>query len=370
MMKELQPKRTLGAWVVDEVLTMGTPTLARCHHHDEPARKAILKITRQHRMAQTWQDREVRALQSFSHPAIPRFLDSGRDGKLLFIALAPFPTHTLADRLFSGAPDTEQALSWLLKLASAVQHMHAQGWVHGDLHPRHLYVDDSGEAYIMGFASARPVDAPQRFKEEVPEGNYTYLAPEALEADGKITPRSDLYAVGCLAYQMLTGEPPFPAAAFAGRHDQAKMFLEWKQRQAELDPGAEHPDWLRVMVRKCTQSDPAQRLPDLTSAVAMLEASRPTWAGALQPVDNRTPMAAPRAAPLQPLNLQPTLDAKAIAREIVEQSLALRPEPPPPPPPAQVHPGVLLYVAASAGLAAGLAVSMLIVLYAELAYLG
>ncbi len=365
---ELHAGQTLGAWVIDEVLTLGTPTLTRCHHHDDPKRHAVLKITRQHRMAQTWQDREVRALQSMSHPSIPRFLDSGRDGKLLFVALAPFPSTTLADLLFAGAPEASQALSWLLKLASALQHLHERGWVHGDLHPRNLFVNEAGEAFIMGMASARPLDDPRRFREEVPEGNYTYLAPEALEADGRLTPKSDQYALGCVAYQLLTGEPPFPAAAFAGRHDQAKMFLEWKLRQSELDPGPPHPDWLRVMVRKCTQSDAAQRLPDLTSAVAMLEASRSNWSLPPSSLSSLTPMVTDRHSPLQPLRLQPAIDAKAIAREIVEQSLAMRPEPPPQAPPT-VHPGVLLYVAASAGLVAGLALSLLVILYAELAYL-
>ena len=366
---DLTPGNTLGAWVIDEVASLGQPTLVRCHHRDTPTRRAILKVTRQHRMAQTWQDREVRALQSLTHPAIPRFLDSGRQGRLLFIAVSPFATTALAECLYSGAPERGLVLAWALHLAGALHHMHESGWVHGDVHPRNVFVDERGQAWLMGLTSARTPDDPGRFREEIPEGNYTYLAPEALQPDGERSARSDQYALGCLLYQLLTGEPPFPAAAFAGRHDQALMFLEWKQRQRELDPGDAHPDWLRVLVRTCTRADATLRYPDLSNAIAMLEVARTTWAPE-QAALLSTPLPAERQVPLEPLQLQPALDAEAIAHRVAE-SLA-RQQPPPPQPSADTAlvNGMLWYVAGSAGMATGLALSLLVILYAELVRIG
>ncbi len=360
-MPEILSGTRIGPWRVDRTLSFGEPALVAARREDASESEVVLVVSKQHRMAQTWQDREVAALQSLDHPAIPRLVDSGRDGSLVFVAFRPFSAETLSDRMFSGPVDQRLACTWLFAIAQALQHLHTSGWVHGDIAPQHIHVADDGRAWLMGMASAQRMGTALRYTEELPRPTLTHLAPEVLADPDHAPPRADIYAFGCVAYELLSGEPAFPAAAWTGRPDQEQMLLEWKTRHKDLDPGERHPEWLRALVRKCTRPDAQERLPDFDSVVAWLEASKPSWE--LLPIES-TPMLAPRhgEAPA-PLRLQPSLvDPEVLARAIAQEMANRQP---PPTPRADLY----YLVAAAAGMAAGLVGALMVILYVELGWL-
>ena len=354
-MRERRPGTRIGPWVVESTLAFGEPTWLAARKGGEPNVEAILEVRGPHARSDVWQARAVAALQSLDHPAIPSLVQAGRDGDDRYLALRPFGTETLADRLLAGPVDPRLACTWLFAWADALRHLHAAGWVHGDVAPQHLHVASDGRVWLMGLTAAQRIGAPPRDASELPERTLTHLAPEVLADPQHAPPRADIYAFGTVAYELLAGAPAFPATAWADRPDQQRLMLEWKTRHRELDPGASHPDWLRALVRKCTHPDATQRLPDFETIVAWLEASKPSWA-----FQQDLPTPAPIArGTLPPLRVEPSfIDHEGLARAIALE-VQRRPDP---------VPRADLYVLVSA--AAGLALSVLIIAYVELSWLG
>ncbi|MEZ4322358.1 MAG: protein kinase [Myxococcota bacterium] len=361
-MIEVRSGEAIGSWVVEHVLTFGSPTLVAAHHRSDATVQATLKVAELTPDAEVRQRREVRALQSFDHPDIPKLIESGTDGDRLFLAMrTASPRDSLSDRLVAGGVDWRQAACWLYEIALALQHVHESGWVHRDITPQNIYVGAGpSEVWVLGFEGAVPQEERSGLDHTF-RGNMAYQAPECLRDPDFHAARADLYAFGLVAYEVLTGEPAFPAAAWAEKADRERSLLEWKTRARAMDPGERHPEWLRSLVRKCTHPDSERRLPDMDAVVAWLDAARPSWEQREEPV-RATPLHVPREA-LPPLHLQPTLiDAAQLARMLREQQ-ALQPVPAPN---RLIH----LLTAGAMGVAAGLALSTLIVLYVELSRLG
>jgi len=357
MMLQFHTDDRIGSWIVDHVLVFGEPALLAAHHIDS-GQKATLEVRNDLGLARTGQNRVITALQSFDHHAVPRLIEHGDDEGRLFIAMRPFSGDNLSDRMVSGGYDWQQACTWLYRVAQALQHMHGVDWVHRDVNPQAIYVGNHDEAWLLGMASALRVgEVPNS---EIPKGNISYLAPEVL-ADTSYDPmRADIYSFGCVAYELLRGESAFPAAAWAENADRERMMLDWKARAAALDPGPAVPDWLRSLVRKCAHPEAEQRLPDMDSVMSWLEGSLGSWTLA-----EKAPAATPGIVPrrhLPPLTVQPTQwDPEAFAEAVAARALELQ-EP-------EDRSEVFYAMAAAMGMAAGLALSVLSILFVELAML-
>ncbi|MCB9676450.1 MAG: protein kinase [Alphaproteobacteria bacterium] len=359
-MIELRTGDEIGSWRVDNVLTFGEPALVSAHHTRKDGVQATLKVSRKTPGTEIRQRREVRALQSFDHPGIPKLIESGEDGEYVYIAMRPFSCDSLSDRIVAGRVGWKQACVWLYEVAAALQHVHQSGWVHRDLTPQNIYVGARPrDVWMLGFEGAL-LQEERGGMDHTFRGNMSYLAPECLADPEYHAARADLYAFGLVAYEVLTGEPAFPAAAWAEKADRERSLLQWKTRARAMDPGDGQPEWLRSLVRKCTHPDHTQRLPDMDAVVAWLDAARLSWEEPEEPI-RATPMHVPRER-LPPLSLQPTMiDAAEIAR-MIRQQQALEA----PPPNRLLH----VLTASAMGVAAGLALSTLIVLYVELSRLG
>ena len=153
--------------------------------------------------------REAQAVQRLAHPGIVRFLGSGQDGRLAWVAMEYAPGHDLSRHVAAGA-----LLAWPAvrdigaQLAEALAHAHRQGVVHRDLKPANVIYDPaSGRARLADFGIARIADA-SRTRTGVVLGTPAYMAPEqiaGLSVDG----RADLYALGVLLFELLCGRLPF-----------------------------------------------------------------------------------------------------------------------------------------------------------------
>lgn len=161
--------------------------------------------------------REVRISSDLSHPNIVRVFSSGEDKGLLYMAMELLPGRPLSHYLEDGPPlSEEETLQILRPILSALAHAHGRNVLHRDLKPDNLIVRLAGETHpwkvarvtILDFGLAFDREASQLTRTGEVFGTLDYLAPERIQGCAD-DPRSDLYAVGVMAYEMLAGLNPF-----------------------------------------------------------------------------------------------------------------------------------------------------------------
>jgi serine/threonine-protein kinase len=154
--------------------------------------------------------REARAAARLSHPHVVGVYDQGDDGGTLFLAMEYVPGRTLRDLIRSEAPMAPgRALALLDPVLSALAAAHHAGLIHRDVKPENVLVADDGRVKVADFGLARAISAETQHTATggVLIGTVSYLSPE-LVVDGRADARSDVYAVGVVLHEMLTGRKP------------------------------------------------------------------------------------------------------------------------------------------------------------------
>ncbi|MEV8343087.1 bifunctional serine/threonine-protein kinase/ABC transporter substrate-binding protein [Streptomyces niveus] len=158
--------------------------------------------------------REARAVASLDSPHIVAVHDHGTDGDSPYLVMALVDGRTLHDVLAeSGRVSVADALSWAVDVCRGLEVAHAAGIVHRDIKPANIMVTGEGVAKVVDFGIAKYTEArstdPQLTRTgQAPFGSVLYMAPERFQqrnGDG----RTDLYALGCVLYELLVGRPPF-----------------------------------------------------------------------------------------------------------------------------------------------------------------
>src|SRR6266511_4232576 len=167
--------------------------------------------------------REAQAAASLSHPNIVAVYDTGSEGDIWFIVMEYIAGRTLRDVIKAEGPaHPARAAEICADVASALAGAHARGVIHRDVKPGNVMLTADGKVKVMDFGIARASAVPSITQTAAVVGTVQYIAPEqaqGLEADA----RSDLYALGCCLYEMLTGQVPFTGptpVAIAYRHVQ------------------------------------------------------------------------------------------------------------------------------------------------------
>lgn len=156
--------------------------------------------------------REVELAATLEHAHIVPVFDHGSAGEgLLYLTMRYIKGGTLAERIKQGPMLLETAASILQQIAGALDYAHQRGVVHRDIKPSNVLIDEQGNAYLADFGLAQMLDPGLAYnltQTGTLVGTPTYISPEqALEARGDA--RSDLYSLGVVLYEMLTGRPPF-----------------------------------------------------------------------------------------------------------------------------------------------------------------
>ena len=152
-------------------------------------------------------EREFQLLSQLSHPNIARSLAFQRDGDLDFIVLEHVPGSTLADRLAHGRfAHVEEVLAIATSLAEALEACHAAGVIHRDLKPSNVMIHPTRGAVILDFGIAWFSAAANLTRTGAVIGSPQYMAPE-LFASSYVDGRADVYAIGAMMFEMLTGRP-------------------------------------------------------------------------------------------------------------------------------------------------------------------
>jgi serine/threonine-protein kinase len=144
------------------------------------------------------------------HPNIVTIFDVGEYEGRPFIVMEYLSGGTVADRARGGRVEPEEALAWLAQAASALDDAHAAGVVHRDVKPANLLLDERGNVHVADFGIARVADESTAGMTAAGTilGTAGYLSPEQARGD-PATSASDVYALGIVAYELLTGGRPF-----------------------------------------------------------------------------------------------------------------------------------------------------------------
>jgi tRNA A-37 threonylcarbamoyl transferase component Bud32 len=267
-------------------------------------RKEVLKILRSALSTPslvTRFRREARATNRLRHPNIVTIHDFGRlpDGR--FYIASEYAQGSSLDRVLQriGSFPIARALPILIQLADALEHAHSRGVIHRDLKPANLMlVERRGrdQIRILDFGVAKilaPEDADLILTTGQGEifGTPAYMAPEQVAAKAD-DPRIDIYALGCIAYEMMTGAPPFSGRPLEIMSQHLSVAPQPPSRAARH---ANIPRRLEEIILRCLQKNPADRFPtgaDLSAALADLAAGS---AAAARPGGATAEMTAPQA---------------------------------------------------------------------------
>jgi len=237
---------------------MATVYLAGDLKHE---RQVALKVLKPELAAMVGSDRflrEIKTTANLQHPHILPLFDSGEADGFLFYVMPFVRGETLRDRLEREGPlPVADAVRITQDVAGALSHAHARGVIHRDVKPANILLGEGG-ALVTDFGIALAVsglDHAQLTATGVSPGTPAYMSPEQLEADGTIDGRSDLYSLGTVLYEMLTGAPPFTAPTFHGMV--GKLLTEPAPSVTSLRPGV--PRALAAAVNRALQKNPAQR---------------------------------------------------------------------------------------------------------------
>ncbi|HEY3595478.1 MAG TPA: protein kinase, partial [Polyangiaceae bacterium] len=161
---------------------------------------------------QTRMWREAKALADIRHPAVVRYVDHGESPENVpFLAMSWVSGPTLADRLSARGLSPREALRLARRLGSGLAAMHALGVVHRDLKPSNVMLpaDDVDEAVIVDFGIARLSDVSGVTATGAHLGTPRYMAPEQIRSARTVDGRADVFALGCILFECLTGHPAF-----------------------------------------------------------------------------------------------------------------------------------------------------------------
>jgi hypothetical protein len=212
---------------------------------------------------------EAEAVARLHDPGIVQIYEVGEQAGCPYLALEFVGGGSLAQQLNGTPMPPRRATQLLLDLARSVQHAHEQGIVHRDLKPHNVLLTESGVAKITDFGLAKLLDAEQgRTQSGDVLGSPSYMAPE--QAAGKVRaigPATDVYALGAILYEMLTGRPPFLGASVLETLDQVRSHAPASPQA--LQPRV--PDDLATICLKCLEKEPTHRYPSASALARDLE---------------------------------------------------------------------------------------------------
>ncbi len=217
-------------------------------------------------------EREIAFAARLSHPHILPLFDSGLADGLVFFVMPFVDGESLAERLARERPlPLEDAVKIARDVAAALAYAHAQGVIHRDIKPENILLE-GGEARVADFGVARAmagVSAEVITTSGLVVGTPSYMSPEQATGERNLDARSDLYALGCVLYEMLTGEPPF--SGVTAQAVMARQAFDTPTPVSVLRPGVPAP--LGELVHRMLRKLPADRPSSASEVVRALEGS-------------------------------------------------------------------------------------------------
>jgi eukaryotic-like serine/threonine-protein kinase len=211
--------------------------------------------------------REARAVAQVSHPNVVAVIDAGEDAGRPYIVFEYVEGETLKHRIDqAGRLPLDEAAAYAIEIGRGLAAAHARMLIHRDVKPQNVLIDPEGRAKVTDFGIARELESDGLTKTGRVLGTTDYVSPE--QAMGReVDARSDIYSLGILLYEMLTGEVPFKAETLVGvamKHVNEPMpDVQRKRRDASSA--------LAAVIDRATAKEPKKRYPDMGAMLDDLE---------------------------------------------------------------------------------------------------
>lgn len=249
-------------------------TVYQARHQYLAERIVAIKILHWHRIVPEEARRflqEAHILEKLSHPYVLNLLDAGfHENQLPYLITAYASGGSLRQYLrhLNQRVSWETAIQILSQIGQALQYIHKQGIIHRDLKPANILLNEQGEALLADFGIASILLTSSAKQTQV-IGTSSYMAPEQFR--GQVSPQSDQYALACIAYELLTGRPPFYAPDFIamGYLHVHEPPIPLRHLNGNIAPHLEQA------VLRALSKDRANRFPDAASFIDALQSAVP-----------------------------------------------------------------------------------------------
>jgi serine/threonine protein kinase len=198
--------------------------------------------------------REAQAAAALDHPNICTVYEFDQADETSFISMAYIEGQSLKKKIESGPLKLEEALHMAMQVAEGLQEAHKKGVVHRDIKSANIMVTERGQAKIMDFGLARVTESSLVTQEGMTMGTVTYMSPEQARGE-KVDHRTDIWSLGVVLYEMLTGKLPF-----RGEHEQTIVYSILKEKPEPItDLKPDVPVSIVQVVSKALEKDPDKR---------------------------------------------------------------------------------------------------------------
>ena len=297
----------LGGYIVRRMIARGGMGVVYEGYQESLDRPVAIKILYPHLsddpgFRERFQ-REARALAQLNHPHIVRVIDFGVSEQFVYMIMELVSGHSLRDELISlreqgksmGIPRTMEILN---AIGLALTYAHERGFVHRDVKPGNILIDDDGKIFLTDFGLVKLEDVAGATATGAVMGTPEYMAPEQFLATSAAGPAADQYALAVVAYEMLVGRVPFQAPTPVGL---LQKHLEEEPPSIDTTDGR-LPITVEPVIRRGLAKDPTTRYPTVSGFVNELQNSTtfqiPTVAAATTLAEPERPRTTPPPQPL------------------------------------------------------------------------
>ena len=215
--------------------------------------------------------REAKAAARLNHQHVVNVFDAGEDDGRPFIVMEYVRGRTLADELAGGPMEPRRAAEIVAAAADGLHHAHEHGVVHRDIKPANLLLDEQGRVKVADFGIAQAAGVAYQTATLTTMGTASYLAPEQARGD-HVERTADVYALGCVLTECLTGAPPFVSDSSVVAIQ--KHLADLPPTPSRRRPGV--PADLDEVVHRALDKDPADRFATAADMAAALRGQAPT----------------------------------------------------------------------------------------------
>ncbi|QDT39546.1 serine/threonine protein kinase [Stratiformator vulcanicus] len=267
----MSTKRRMGPFILERKLGVGGMGVVYQATYIETGRKVALKalspgLASNEQLNKRF-EREMQILKRLRHENVVQYFGGGKSGGQLYYAMELMEGGSVEDVLAKKKRlPWEEALDITRQVAQALEYSHNQGVIHRDLKPANLFIGKEGRIKLGDFGIARDTGATALTAAGKTVGTYAYMAPEQIASTPPVSNKTDLYALGCVSFELLTGRTPFDATTPA-----EMLFMHLNDDPPRVrEFNNDCPVWFEEVIDRLLEKKPEDRYFDaLATQVAL-----------------------------------------------------------------------------------------------------